>query len=272
MTFIADTKIEADKNVIFAMEEPEIAIPPYTQRRITETLFKISNQIFITSHSPYISEKFLLEDILVLENRDGILISNRVNNDLIKEKILRRDFRNRFAEGIMSRGILAVEGISDDLVLHYISEKLDKWKDDYISLDILGITIVNNEGSGNINKLGQFFKSLNIKTYAFYDEGTDIDDKFFNIAKNNRYKGLEELIVEETPIIKLMEFLLACEKFPDCPKFEIGNDSKKKVCEILKKRKAEGYSVKLLEFCTCEEHFPNTIVKFLRDINDDFSK
>jgi putative ATP-dependent endonuclease of the OLD family len=47
LTFVADLKPET---VIFAMEEPEIAIPPHTQRRIADYLLRETGQTFITSH------------------------------------------------------------------------------------------------------------------------------------------------------------------------------------------------------------------------------
>ena len=51
------------ENIIFAMEEPEISIPPHTQRRIIDYLIKNTTQSFVTSHSPYVIEKFNPEQI-----------------------------------------------------------------------------------------------------------------------------------------------------------------------------------------------------------------
>jgi putative ATP-dependent endonuclease of the OLD family len=55
LSFIADAK---PQNVIFAMEEPEIALPPHTQRRIANYLLTRTSQCFVTSHSPYVIERF----------------------------------------------------------------------------------------------------------------------------------------------------------------------------------------------------------------------
>lgn len=54
LSLIADLK----QNVIFAMEEPEIAIPPHTQKRIIEGVRNKSAQALFTSHSPYVLEEF----------------------------------------------------------------------------------------------------------------------------------------------------------------------------------------------------------------------
>ncbi len=52
LTHIADLRGAA--SVIFAMKEPEIALPPHSQRRITRYLRKRMGQAIITSHSPYV--------------------------------------------------------------------------------------------------------------------------------------------------------------------------------------------------------------------------
>jgi len=53
------SQIAEDKqNVIFAMEEPETAIPPYAQKRIVHEIRKLSSQSIFTSHSPYVLEEF----------------------------------------------------------------------------------------------------------------------------------------------------------------------------------------------------------------------
>ncbi|MCA1548879.1 AAA family ATPase [Bradyrhizobium sp. BRP19] len=57
---------EDRQNVIFAMEEPETAIPPYAQKRIVHELRKLSAQTLFTSHSPYVLEEFAIEETVVL--------------------------------------------------------------------------------------------------------------------------------------------------------------------------------------------------------------
>jgi putative ATP-dependent endonuclease of OLD family len=61
------SQIAEDKqNVIFAMEEPETAIPPYAQKRIVHELRKLSSQSIFTSHSPYVLEEFQLGETVIL--------------------------------------------------------------------------------------------------------------------------------------------------------------------------------------------------------------
>ena len=64
---------DAKKNVIFAMEEPEIAIPPATQKRIVDGVRSRSSQALFTSHSPYISKNLPLPRSVPEKGQQGIL-------------------------------------------------------------------------------------------------------------------------------------------------------------------------------------------------------
>lgn len=69
---------ERKQNVIFAMEEPETAIPPYAQKRIVHEVRKLASQTLFTSHSPYVLEEFDIEETIILgRNSDGLLIQKK---------------------------------------------------------------------------------------------------------------------------------------------------------------------------------------------------
>lgn len=61
------SQMAAEKqNVIFAMEEPETAIPPYAQKRIVHEIRSLASQEIFTSHLPYVLEEFALDETVVL--------------------------------------------------------------------------------------------------------------------------------------------------------------------------------------------------------------
>jgi len=70
LTFIAELKPDT---VIFAMEEPEIAVPPHTQQRIAHYLLTKTTQAFVTSHSPFVIERFDPSHTLLLSRKDGVV-------------------------------------------------------------------------------------------------------------------------------------------------------------------------------------------------------
>jgi hypothetical protein len=127
LTFIADLKKD---NVIFAMEEPEIALPPHTQRRIANYLLEETSQCFVTSHSPYVIERFEPEGIVKLNRDDqgelsGVVVKLPAG---MKAKNYRQNFRRaiaeaayRFSEECEAKDRIVVglnEYIEKDVILH----------------------------------------------------------------------------------------------------------------------------------------------------------
>ncbi|WP_186223958.1 ATP-dependent nuclease [Burkholderia gladioli] len=110
------SQIAEDKqNVIFAMEEPETAIPPYAQKRIIHEVRNLASQALFTSHSPYVLEEFSLDETIIL-SRDfaGTMKQSRVSlPESVKLKRYRQEFRTRFCEGLLARRVLVAEGATE---------------------------------------------------------------------------------------------------------------------------------------------------------------
>jgi putative ATP-dependent endonuclease of OLD family len=157
-------------NVIFAMEEPEIAIGPTVQRRIVANLKQLAGQAILTSHSPYVAEQMLPDQIVVLRRRsDGLLSSKTATATAkLKEKILRVDFRKKYAEGLVGNAVLVVEGITETYALPAASDILAEVPDTaYRTLDLLGVVPVCADGDGDLAKAASFFHGAGISTYVF---------------------------------------------------------------------------------------------------------
>ena len=95
------SEIAKDKqNVIFAMEEPETAIPPYAQKCIVHEVRSLASQTLLTSHSSYVLEEFSLEETIILRrNINGVLTQKPVIlPDNVKLKRYRQEFRTRFCD------------------------------------------------------------------------------------------------------------------------------------------------------------------------------
>ena len=58
--------------MIFAMEEPEIALSPHTQRRVSRFVLAEMGQAIMTSHSPYVIEQFEPKDIVILDRQADV--------------------------------------------------------------------------------------------------------------------------------------------------------------------------------------------------------
>lgn len=284
LTFIAELK----QNVIFAMEEPEIAIPPHTQRRIVSFLQKNMDQAILTTHSPFVLEQFPPENVTLLDrDNDGVLSARQIEVTGIKGKTYRGNLRLILAEAMLGNGVVCVEGISDAEVLYASSDVLENYIEEksYTPLDLSGVTVVRCEGDGGILRYGEFFKGLGLKTYAFYDsQNSDaiVEDikELFDRSWELDQTGIEYLLAEEITVGVLRKFLEEASEWDDYPvnsqnpdRFtyddELSDQKVRAVAKrVLKQRKGSGYAEKLIEICK-EEDLPIIISTALCVISDD---
>ena len=166
LTHIAELK--EMRSVIFAMEEPEIALPPHTQRRVMRFVLSEMGQSIVTSHSPYVIEQFDHGQIAILNrNKDGVLTCQPIDNNSIKRKAFRTE-RRQFAEAILSRAVLVVEGATEAAMFPVASSILeDSDPGNYMHLDLAGVSIFNARSEGSVPRYGPIFAELGKKAFGF---------------------------------------------------------------------------------------------------------
>ena len=284
LTFIAELK----SNVIFAMEEPEIAIPPHTQRRIVQFLQKKMDQSILTTHSPFVLEQYDPASVILLERKtDGLITGQQIEVTGIKAKTYKGNLRRILAEAMLGNGVLCVEGVSDAEVLYAASAVLEKHSEEgtYTPLDLSGVTIVQCEGDGGLLRYGQFFSEIGLWTYAFYDRqkhgatSDQIKDTFHSDWELE-HVGIESLLAEEITIEVIRNFMNEVSSWADYPRnsnnpalFPYNPDASdnevRKLCKtVLKRRKGSGYAQRLVELCS-DDDLPEIILDALDCISDD---
>jgi len=285
LTFIADLK--GSSSVIFAMEEPEIAIPPHTQRRVTKYILSEMGQAIFTSHSPYVIEQFQPEQIVMLErSRGGVICGNPVAVQDLKTKNYRRE-RRQMAEAILARAVLVVEGWTEEAIFPLASEILEKNSIDgsYVHLDLAGVTIFNAGGDGGIPMYGPFFRSLGKKAFALYDKpnspfNTEANAKLAHYTQSWELpeKGIEKYLANNVPIGVIRLFLSEVSQREDYPATSgVSDDSmtdeniRRLAAEVLKARKGEGYGAILIAQCKAADELPPMIREVLETINNRLS-
>jgi putative ATP-dependent endonuclease of OLD family len=277
LSFIAELK---EENVIFAMEEPEIALPPHTQRRIANYLLNKTTQCFVTSHSPYVLECFTPDQIMILRRDGKANVTGRevVLGEAVKAKTYRRYVRRGFAEAMLGRGVIVVEGVTEQLAIQSVAEKMEAANDGNYPLDLTGITIFCAEGDGSMAEFGRFFVSLDLPTFAFLDKKKRIkkaqdtlDKAGFEILNETSYEGMEELLAAEVPINHQWSYLEYIRDIAASPKVLLP-----KVCpdddkvrgftkQVLKDSKGWGRAAELIESCDVSE-LPPSITAFLEKV------
>lgn len=231
------SQIAEDKqNVIFAMEEPETAIPPYAQKRIIHEVRKLASQTLFTSHSPYVLEEFSLDDTVIL-SRDagGTMNQSKVSlPDSVKLKRYRQEFRTRFCEGLLARRVLIAEGATEASAFPVACRRLAELDPSkYASLEALGICVVDAGGEGSIPDMAKLYKQIGKRTFALCDLQVPAAQAEIEAQVEHLYmhgeKGIESLILKNTPQAAMERFVDLLQwppdvlaKFPD-PKADVIN-------------------------------------------------
>lgn len=204
---------EGKQNVIFAMEEPETAIPPYAQKRIVHEVRKLASQALFSSHSPYVLEEFAVDETVVLvRSANGTLERQTVTlPDNVKPKRYRQEFRTRFCEGLLSRRVLIAEGATESSAFPVACRRLAELNPDmYSSLEALGICTVDAGSDTDIPGMAQLYRSLDKRTIALCDKQTDANkaliDAQTDLTLMHDYSGFENLVIHGTTIDAMKRF------------------------------------------------------------------
>lgn len=135
-----------EKVTFFAIEEPEAHLHPHQQRKLSSYLLeKFEEQIFITTHSPYIASDFKPDNIVRLfsNHKKTKVAKGGCSIDL---KLDFDDFGYRLnaitADVFFVNAVFLVEGPSEYLFYTAIASALD------IDLDRLNISIISVNGVG----------------------------------------------------------------------------------------------------------------------------
>lgn len=277
LSFIAELK---EENVIFAMEEPEIALPPHTQRRVADYLLTKTTQCFVTTHSPYVIESFEPDRITVLrrDQNGAVTGKNLVLGTDLKAKTYRRHVRRGLAETMLGIGVIIVEGVSEQFALQVVAEQMEKADENRYPLDLSGVTIFCADGDGSIAEFGRFFASMDLPAFAFLDkrnraqkEKDALQQAEFQILNETSYEGIEDLLVAEVPIHHQWAYLEhirdtgAASKTP-VPSTRPNDDQIRTLTrQVLKDSKGWGRAAELIGLCNAGE-LPVTITKFLENV------
>lgn len=287
LTYIAELK--GDASVIFAMEEPEIALPPHAQRRLVDFVMSRMGQAIITSHSPYVIERFDSEGILMLKRTDdGVLTGDQFDvGGIMKPKKVREE-RRQFAEAILGSAVLVVEGGTEASVIPVVADIMDKDPSlGYTHPDVAGVSIFDAKSDAQVPCLAPLFKTLGKRCYGLHDTPNSpfpataaTDALSYDLYLEIPYKSIEKLLIAEMPERPKRAFLAMAPTLADYPT-EVGilgenasaADVDVLVASVLLKRKGaySGYAAMLVAEAADVSELPSSYVQFLLDVNADMT-
>jgi putative ATP-dependent endonuclease of OLD family len=261
---------ELKQNVIFAMEEPEIAIPPHTQKRIIDSVRGKSAQALFTSHSPYVLEEFPPQNILVLQRENGILTGvNASYPPGVTPKKYRDDFRRRYCEALLARRVLIAEGTTEFDVLPIAARRLHELHpNQFKTLEALGIATINAHGDGNIAPLGKLFTELGKSVFAVFDAQSAEKTALIEASVHHPFEAathsIEDLLIQDTDEGALRRYaisLLQDGLWPTDPEMvELRPDDTRPIEEVkrglkkyFKRNKGAGSAADMVSQCLKDE-------------------
>ncbi|MFI5696487.1 ATP-dependent nuclease [Kribbella sp. NPDC051586] len=224
LTYIAE--LRGDTSVIFAMEEPEIAIPPHAQRRLVDFVTTHMGQAIVTSHSPYVIERFEPENIVVLRrDDDGALGSGPITLPADFKLKRYRENRRQFAEAVLARAVLVVEGATEASLIPVAADVMEADPAvKYTHIDLAGVSVFDAQNDVSVPLYAPLFKSMGKPVYGMHDTPNqplkpDIAAKALDFTEYNviPYSGVEDLLITEMPVSTKRRFLEKAARRSDYP-------------------------------------------------------
>ena len=124
-------RVRMGKPFLFAMEEPELHIPPGMQRRLISQAVSIAEQTICTSHSPRVAAFYPATSVQTLDRKPAQLVATPMlpapldGNATNARRKLFGDDRARLVEALMHHRVLIPEGRSEYEWFRLLSDVLE---------------------------------------------------------------------------------------------------------------------------------------------------
>lgn len=261
--------------VIFAMEEPELSLPPHVQKRVVDKVRSLASQALFTSHSPYVIEQFPPEQMSVL-TRDGagvLQAANVILPDNLKLKIFRDGFRTRFCEALLARRVIVVEGKTELVAYSAVARRAAELDPaTYQRLDALGWVPFDAAGQSAVASFASFFRSLGKTVATIFDQQQPVERAAIiascDAAFEQPYAGFEHLLrAEIAPAMQawFVKWFVAAGEWPQAlqhlvPAAGAADDAYGQAFhELFMHKKGDDYLTVFFEQCQVG-HFPATMM------------
>jgi len=211
------------RNLILAIEEPELYMHPQAQRTIRRVFRKITeggDQVLFSTHSSLLVDVAYFDEIIRLESSNEEQNQTKANtstawqlpmskmiddvvvrNPNLKGKVTSDSMRDLYShvynprrnEGFFAHKIILVEGLTEEYSLPIYADAIPN-----CAFDPWGISVVECSGKGTMDRLFRIFNELHIPCYILFDYDEGNSDT--NIIKKSR------------------ELLALCGETPEAPK------------------------------------------------------
>lgn len=190
------------RNLILAVEEPELYMHPQAQRTIRRVFRKISesgDQVIFSTHSSLLVDVAYFDEIIRLEIRCKNLGGTKTTESMawqlpmskmiedietripkLKGTVTSESMRDLYShvynprrnEGFFASKIILVEGLTEEYSLPIYADVLPN-----CAFDPRGISVVECGGKGTMDRLFRIFNELHIPCYLLFDYDRGNSDK-----------------------------------------------------------------------------------------------
>ncbi|MBQ9055541.1 AAA family ATPase [Rhodococcus sp. (in: high G+C Gram-positive bacteria)] len=133
-----------------AIDEPEIHLHPTSQRSLAKLLQSSGNQKILATHSADIVGAFP-PDCIVSIRAGGTIVQPDEGFLSDDERMMVRWWVRDKLEPLTARAVIAVEGISDRIILERVCELTGR------DLDRLGVSVIETDGCGDMGPVAKLF-------------------------------------------------------------------------------------------------------------------
>jgi|GEM_PF-6062993 putative ATP-dependent endonuclease of OLD family len=184
---------EETRYISLFIEEPEAHLHPQLQNLFLSYMNKLNDdnniQIFITTHSPTLTSKADLNDLILVQNKNNEVICSNLRKLFNKENTI---FLKKFldvtkSQLLFSKKIIFVEGITESILVPLFAEKYCDF-----NLDENGVEVVNVNGINFKNFIPLFKKSNNLNYVGVIL--TDKDEENIGGPPSKTYTNLKDIL------------------------------------------------------------------------------
>ncbi|ODM73485.1 ATP-dependent nuclease [Bradyrhizobium elkanii] len=269
--------------VIFAMEEPELSLPPHVQKRVVDKVRGLAAQALFTSHSPYVIEQFAPEQMTVVtrDNTGLLTAASVILPDNLKLKIFRDGFRTRFCEALLARRVVVMEGKTELVAYSAVARRASELSpDQHQRLDSLGWVPFDAGGETAVASFAAFFRGLGKTVASVFDQQNPAARAAIEAASHRAfeqpYAGFEHLLRAEIwPAMQawFVKWFVQAGEWPQALAHLIPPDGSadeaytQPFLALFKHKKGDDYLVVFFDQCQVV-HLPPTMIRILADLRN----